>query len=215
RIKKHEAEASELAKQYSKGGETGQIGCKIRYDIPVAGKKSYIRMDTEETIEVHDMSLEEKQETLQFPLVASEPPKDEPKPQTEAKPKKDRLKPLDPTPAEITFKDVQSIAAHMANLHPEDRATAKLEMQKHIAQKVLAQKTVIGPDGRVEAVESLDAALKLIGEWLALCIAKATGQPRKCREEVPRLCPYPGCILFAEHDGDHDVPKSDAPKTAA
>ena len=40
RIKTHAAKVSELAQRYNKGGETAQIGCKIRYDIPVAGKKS-------------------------------------------------------------------------------------------------------------------------------------------------------------------------------
>ena len=34
RIKTHAAEVSELAQRYNKGGETAQIGCTIRYDIP-------------------------------------------------------------------------------------------------------------------------------------------------------------------------------------
>ena len=40
RIKTHAAEVSELAQRYNKGGETAQIGCTIRYDIPEVGKKT-------------------------------------------------------------------------------------------------------------------------------------------------------------------------------
>jgi hypothetical protein len=68
RIGKHAAEANELAHKYAKGGETAQIGCDIRYDTPEIGQKSYIRMDTAEVVEVHEMNWEEKQETIQFPL---------------------------------------------------------------------------------------------------------------------------------------------------
>jgi hypothetical protein len=68
RIKAAEEKVSALARQYNKGCEVAQIGCDIRYDMPEVGKKSYVRMDTGETVEVHDMSWEEKQDTLQFPL---------------------------------------------------------------------------------------------------------------------------------------------------
>jgi hypothetical protein len=68
RIKAAEEKVSSLARQYNKGCEVAQIGCDIRYDVPEVGKKSYVRMDTGETVEVHDMSWEEKQETLQFNL---------------------------------------------------------------------------------------------------------------------------------------------------
>jgi hypothetical protein len=71
RIKKHGADAAMFAKQYGKGGESAQIGCDIRYDHPEPGKKSYFQMDRNELVETHDMSWEEKQETLQFPLTAS------------------------------------------------------------------------------------------------------------------------------------------------
>jgi hypothetical protein len=37
--------------------------------------------------------------------------------------------------------------------------------------------------------------------------------PDKCQEEVTRLCPFPGCTLFVDHDGDHDlIPKATTPE---
>ena len=74
RIKKADAEVSTLARRYNKGCEVAQIGCDIRYDVPEVGKKSYVRMDTGEAVEVHDMSWKEKQETIQFPLAAAPEP---------------------------------------------------------------------------------------------------------------------------------------------
>jgi hypothetical protein len=74
RAKKLQADISTFAKLYNKGGEQAQIGCDIRYDNPEPGKKSYFRMDTAELVETHDMSWEEKQETIQFPLAESSPP---------------------------------------------------------------------------------------------------------------------------------------------
>jgi hypothetical protein len=68
RLKKADESVSALARQYNKGCEVAQIGCDIRYDVPEVGKKSYVRMDTGEAVEVHDMSWKEKQETLQFNL---------------------------------------------------------------------------------------------------------------------------------------------------
>jgi hypothetical protein len=127
RIKKLSADVSTLAKQYNKGGETAQIGCDIRYDHPGPGQKSYFRMDKTELVETHDMSWDEKQETLQFPLAAS---------------------PDSPTIAQPTDEQVNDT---LAGLDP-------------------------GSD-----------------------------------EEVTRLCPFPGCKLFAEHDGDHSLaPPEDA-----
>ena len=123
RIKKLSADVSTLAKQYNKGGETAQIGCDIRYDHPAPGQKSYFRMDRAELVETHDMSWDEKQETLQFPLSAA---------------------PDAPTIAQPTDDQVN---AALAGLDP-------------------------GSD-----------------------------------EEVTRLCPFPGCTLFAEHDGDHSIAK--------
>lgn len=71
RIKRCDTQITELAKRYNKGCEVAQIGCDIRYDDPEVGKKSYYRMDRNELVETHDMSWEEKQETLQFPLTNS------------------------------------------------------------------------------------------------------------------------------------------------
>jgi len=92
RIGKHAAEANELAHKYSKGGETAQIGCRIYYDRPTPGKKSYVRMDSEAVVEVHDMNLEERQETLQFPLATT--------PAEDAKPKKNGKPKPEPAPEE-------------------------------------------------------------------------------------------------------------------
>ena len=209
RIKKHAAEVSEHAQKYNKGGETAQIGCTIRYDIPEVGKKSYIRMDTEETVEVHDMSAEEKQETFQFPLGASSPA--EPKPEDSVKPKKSTPQPTKPaeskTPNEITFKDIQSIAAQIATMTGEMRDSALLDMQTAIAQRLSAQKTVIGPDGSVETIDSSETAMRLAKAWLELA---SQPKPTAPAEEVTRICPYPGCILFADHDGMHEFPPNDA-----
>lgn len=129
RIKKFAADVSALAKQYNKGGETAQIGCDIRYDNPEPGKKSYFRMDRNECVETHDMSWEEKQETIQFPLAENAP---------------------EPSVSDLS-------AASLEKLTAEDSA------------------------------------------------------PEKCQEEVTSLCPFPGCTLFADHDGDHDL----IPKPAA
>jgi len=133
RMKKLSAAVSELAKKYNKGGETAQIGCDIRYDHPEPGKKSYFRMDRNELVETHDMTWEEKQETLQFPLAESPAPE------------------------------------HSVS----DLSAANLEK--------LAEEPAPAPD--------------------------------KCQEEVTRLCPFPGCTLFVDHDGDHDlIPKATTPE---
>jgi hypothetical protein len=73
RLKKADAQVTTLARSYNKGTEVAQIGCDICYDVPEVGMKSYIRMDTGETVAVHEMNWEEKQETIQFPLTPSEP----------------------------------------------------------------------------------------------------------------------------------------------
>jgi hypothetical protein len=220
RINKHESEATELAKRYSKGGETAQIGCTIRYDMPTVGKKSYIRMDREEVVEVHDMSLEEKQETLQFPLTPSTPAVEE----TSKPEKKSRAKepPKPPTsaptpiaakPAELTFKDIQGIATMIAKLPDEHRITSAMEMRNKIAATLIAQHTAIAPDGQVAVIDAQEVADRLAAEWLELAINEAT-RPRPNDDEVTRLCPYPGCTLFAEHEGEHDVPKAAVEKKA-
>jgi hypothetical protein len=72
RLKKADEQVTALARQYNKGCEVAQIGCDIRYDVPEVGKKSYVRMDTGESVQVYDMTWEEKQDTLQFPLTPTE-----------------------------------------------------------------------------------------------------------------------------------------------
>jgi hypothetical protein len=208
RIKTHAAKVSKLAQRYNKGGETAQIGCKIRYDIPVVGKKSYVRMDTEETVEVHDMSLGEKQETIQFPLSMqmSDTQKDE-APQTPKAP--------EPTPepepkaaAAITFKDIQAIARNLVKVEAGKRDDAIADMTKQIATQLLAQASAIGPDGKVWHMGGLPiVAEKTAKAWLELAVQQELKPPA---EEVTRLCPYPGCIDFADHDGDHRFPPTDA-----
>jgi hypothetical protein len=199
RINKHEAEAAEHAKRYSKGGETAQIGCTIRYDVPTVGQKSYIRMDREEVVEVHDMSLEERQETLQFPLTATPDKKpDAPAPvEPEA--------PIQVQTSELTFKDIQAIAASIAKLPPEQRPAAALEMQARIATTLRVQCGCIGPDGCVETIDTQTKADAFAEAWLKLAIEKELAPPPS--EEVTRLCPYPGCIDFANHEGEHRFPK--------
>jgi hypothetical protein len=131
RIKQHAAAVSTLAKQYNKGGETAQIGCDIRYDNPEPGKKSYYRMDHAELVETHDMTWEERQETIQFPLA-------------------------------------------------ETASDAPTPTADQVAQ----------------ALSSMDATPP--------------------DEEVTRICQFPGCTLFAEHDGDHVPivpPPPDAPES--
>jgi hypothetical protein len=132
RIKKLSADVATHAKRYNKGGETAQIGCDIRYDHPEPGKKSYFRMDRNELVETHDMTWEEKQETLQFPLAESSAP--------------------EPSISDLSAANLEKLA--------EEPAPA----------------------------------------------------PDKCQEEVTRLCPFPGCTLFVDHDGDHDlIPKPAEP----
>ena len=123
----------------------------------------------------------------------------EPQPPAETKP-----------PTEITFKDIQAIAAHIAKsqLSPEKHAATTKEMQRSIAFKLLAHGQVIGPDGKLETIDSPATADKIAAAWLTLAIELATKPPQA--EEVTRICPYPGCILFAEHDGAHEFPPSDA-----
>ena len=208
RINKHEGEAAEFAKRYGKGGETAQIGCSIRYDVPTVGKKSYIRMDREETIEVHDMSIEEKQETLQFPLTSS--PAEDPKPAEEKSKKTKKREPEMPAPpeqnvsVEMTFKDIQGIAKTIVTLAPQYRPEAEMQMHVKIANTMFTQKGVIGPDGRVETVDSMATADKLAIAWLTLAINAELAPPPI--EELTQLCPYPGCIDFAQHEGEHRFP---------
>lgn len=66
-----EGEIESLYRRYHKGYEMAQIGCDIRYNHPLPGQKSYIRMDTGELADTVDMSWEEKQDELQFNLNTS------------------------------------------------------------------------------------------------------------------------------------------------
>lgn len=205
RINKHEADVAQLATRYNKGGETAQIGCTIRYDTPTVGKKSYIRMDTEAVVEVHDMTLEEKQQTIQFPLTASA--SEEPKtPKKSKKPETPEPPAAPPAPSAITFKDIQAIAAHLAKLPGGEQNAALVDMQRKITTTLLAQKTAIAPEGHIVEILSEDAAEKLAVSWLKLAMQEATTSPA---EEVTRICPYPACILFADHEGEHEFPKAD------
>jgi hypothetical protein len=211
RINAHAAKVSELAQKYNKGGETAQIGCKIRYDIPTVGQKSYIRMDTEKTVEVHDMSDQEKQETFQFPLTASaEAASEEKASDTEPTAPEPADEPVLTAPAvkEITFADIQAIAKHIAHLQAAKREAAIADLQDKIATRLLVCGKVIGPDGRLEDVQTPEIAAKIAAAWLLLALEELAKPP--ATEEVTRMCPYPGCILFAEHDGDHDFPPADA-----
>lgn len=210
RIKKHAAEVSELAQKYNKGGETAQIGCTIRYDIPTVGQKSYWRMDREEMVEVHDMTFGEKQQTIQFPLTA-QAPQDVPMANEEARPEATPPpKPHEPAPTqEITFRELERIAVHIIKVPKEKRDDAIASMAKTISAQLLSQKTVIGPDGRTETVETQEIAEKLAQAWLTLAVENET-KPKPA-EEVTRICPYPGCILFSEHDGNHEFPKNTEP----
>jgi len=206
RINTHAAQVSELAHKYNKGGETAQIGCTIRYDIPTVGKKSYLRMDSEETVEVHDMSLQERQETLQFPLGSSSEEQQSPETGETPPPEPSRdADALSPPAAEITFKDIRAVANNLAKLKDGSRKIAIVEMQKSIATKLLVRGKVIGPDGRLEDVDSVETANKLATAWLEMALEEATETAGRA-EEVTRICPYPGCILFAEHEGSHEFP---------
>lgn len=214
RIKKHAASVSELAQKYSKGGETAQIGCHIRYDIPSPGKKSYVRMDTEQIVETHDMTSEEKQETFQFPLTATEANPEKAKPQE--KPVEETQTPPAETPAApateeptVTYKDIQSVASHIAKLAEEQRQAQIKAATVWIAARIMRAGKVIAPDGRVEIVSEPGVADKLTGAYLALAIDEIL-KPKPA-EEVTQMCPYPGCIDFAMHDGEHRFPPNVEP----
>jgi hypothetical protein len=55
-----------LGSKYNSGFEDVEIQCDIVYNYPEPGKKSVIRPDTKETIEVVDMTQEDLQEDLPF-----------------------------------------------------------------------------------------------------------------------------------------------------
>jgi hypothetical protein len=64
------SEAETLYRQINKGYEMAQIGCDIRYNDPAPGQKSFYRMDTSAHVETVEMTWEEKQEEIQFNLIA-------------------------------------------------------------------------------------------------------------------------------------------------
>jgi hypothetical protein len=55
-----------LGSKYNSGFEDVEIECNIVYNSPEPGKKTIIRPDTGETIEVVDMTKEDLQEDLEF-----------------------------------------------------------------------------------------------------------------------------------------------------
>jgi len=55
-----------LGSKYNSGFEDVEIECNVIYNSPEPGKKTIIRPDTGETIEVVDMTKEELQEDLPF-----------------------------------------------------------------------------------------------------------------------------------------------------
>ena len=62
-------------------------------------------------------------------------------------------------------------------------------------------------------MQSAEVAEKLAIAWLQLAMDEATKPPST--EEVTRICPYAGCILFAEHEGRHEFPRPATPDTFA
>jgi hypothetical protein len=171
--------------------------------VPTIGKKSYIRMDREEIVEIHDMSLEEKQETLQFPLTTTPSEKEEKPPK--APPELEVETPINVQTSELTFRDIEGIAANLARLPEEHRADAIKDMQGRIATTLRVQRGCIGPDGVVETFDDQIKADAFAEAWLKLAVEKALAPPPTA--DVTRLCPYPGCIDFADHEGDHRFPK--------
>ena len=59
-----EAQLAEVFGKMTTGYEYRQIICTIQYDKPVSGKKTVVRMDTLETVEVEQMGLSELQAEL-------------------------------------------------------------------------------------------------------------------------------------------------------
>lgn len=52
---------SVLSEKVTTGYEFRDVACRVRYDYPKPGKKTIIRLDTNEEVGVHDMNNEEKQ----------------------------------------------------------------------------------------------------------------------------------------------------------
>jgi hypothetical protein len=64
RLKPLREDLSELGKKIANGTEKRDVTCEVRYHVPVNGKKSIVRLDTDEVIEVLNMTPEEMQEDL-------------------------------------------------------------------------------------------------------------------------------------------------------
>lgn len=61
RISTTALEVSVLSEKVTTGYEFRDVACRVRYDHPKSGKKTIIRLDTNEEVGVHDMNNEEKQ----------------------------------------------------------------------------------------------------------------------------------------------------------
>jgi predicted transcriptional regulator len=59
-------EVTELSKKFKDGYEMRPVTCKVLFHTPVNGRKTIIREDTGETVEVLNMDLEEMQEAFEF-----------------------------------------------------------------------------------------------------------------------------------------------------
>ena len=55
-----------LGSKYANGAEVVEMECTVHYNTPEAGKKTIIRPDTGETVEVVDISKDDLQEDLEF-----------------------------------------------------------------------------------------------------------------------------------------------------
>jgi hypothetical protein len=61
-----------LAKKFSNGYEIKSVHCRVEFNEPKIGKKSIFRSDTNELIEILNMTAEEMQEDFNFVVEAEE-----------------------------------------------------------------------------------------------------------------------------------------------
>lgn len=66
RVKPMQEEITELAEKWREGFEDRYVECEILYHNPQTGKKSVVRTDTGEIVEILNMTSEEMQESLEF-----------------------------------------------------------------------------------------------------------------------------------------------------
>jgi hypothetical protein len=64
---------ADLARRFNDGGNFRDVECVVKFDVPETGKKTIIRLDTNEEIDVQDMTADELQGVFDF----EEQPKDE------------------------------------------------------------------------------------------------------------------------------------------